>query len=335
MRAFYILLRLRLLDVTRKPLTGFFILIMPVVLLVTLSGIFAGGHPFERRRVSVVEGAPVPAALASLPGLHVLHAGSERAALGGLSSRMTDAVIAPGPEGARLLVRDKDEIFGRGLAGALGALGERVTLTVVLAPRWGYMHYLFPGLLALAVVLTGLYGMGYTMVRYRATQFLKKLSTTPLPRSTFVAAQLVARTVLVLAQTVLMALAAWLLFGLPLTLAGFAWLMALTALGLLTFMGAGFALACVIRVESNMQDVINSITGPLILLSEIFFSADELPGPLPVVAAALPSTQLVRALRAVLLEGEAGAALLAPGMVMVGWMAATFVVSVAVFRWND
>jgi ABC-type multidrug transport system permease subunit len=198
------------------------------------------------------------------------------------------------------------------------------------------MHYLFPGMLALAVVLTGLYGMGVTMVRYRATQLLKKLSTTPLPRSTFVAAQLTARTALVLAQTALMGLAAWLVFGLPLSPASFAWLLGLTALGLITFMGAGFALACVIRVDSNMQDVINTITGPLVLLSEIFFSADELPGPLPVLAAALPSTQLVRALRAVLLEGEVGAAVLAPGiLVMLGWLVATFVVSVAVFRWND
>jgi ABC-type multidrug transport system permease subunit len=243
--------------------------------------------------------------------------------------------------GVRLLVRQNDELFGRGLAAAIpgalgGAGGGGVAMEIVPAPRWGYLHYLVPGMLALAVVLTGLYGMGYTMVRYRATQFLKKLSTTPLSKTTFVGAQIAARAALVLAQSVLMLLAARLVFGMPLSLAAFGWMLALTTLGLLTFMGAGFALACVIKTEGNIQDFINAITGPLVLLSEIFFSAEELPGPLPWVAAALPSTQLVRLSRAVLLQGDTQAAALLPGIaIMTAWLVATFVTALLVFRWNE
>jgi ABC-type multidrug transport system permease subunit len=328
-RAFLVLVKLRLLDVTRRPLAGFFILILPVILLLVAGGVFSGGHPFERRRVSVLADEASFTALARLPGLRVARAASERAARGGLSSRMTDVVVLPGPQ---ILVRPTDELLGRGLAAALPG----ASLTIFSAPRFGYLHYLFPGMLALAVVLTGLYGMGLTMVRYRASQLLKKLATTPLPRSTFVAAQISARTVLVLAQTALMALAARLVFGMPLSPASFAWLLALTTLGLFTFMGVGFSLACVIRVETNMQDLINALTGPVVLLSEIFFSADELPGPLAAVAAALPSTQLVRLTRAVLLEGETALPALAPGLAaLVMWALFTFGLSLAVFRWHE
>lgn len=49
-------------------------------------------------------------------------------------------------------------------------------------PKWGYVHYLFPGLLTFSVLLAGLFGMGYGMVRFRATLLLKKLATTPLSR---------------------------------------------------------------------------------------------------------------------------------------------------------
>jgi ABC-type multidrug transport system permease subunit len=332
MRAFLVLVKLRLLDLVRRPAFGFFVLFLPLVFVLAVGGMFANGRPFERRRVSLASPELSAERVARLPGVRAVRERDERAALGSLRSRMTDAVLIPTASAPRLLVRPDDELFGRGLAAAL----EGAALEIVPAPRWGYLHYLFPGMLVLTVVLTGLYGMGHAMVRFRATQFLKKLSTTPLPRVTFVGAQLAARTVMVLAQTLLMAVGAHLCFGLPLAPAALAWLLALTTLGVLTFMGAGFALACVVKVETSMQDVINSISGPLVLLSEVFFSADELPGPLPAVAAVLPSTQLVRLIRAVLLQGEARAGALLPGIGVVGaWLVATFLVSLAVFRWND
>jgi ABC-type multidrug transport system permease subunit len=320
-----------------------------VVFLLVIGGMFANGHPFERRRVSVVVLEPAAAAppLARLPGVRIVRERTETAALGGLRSRMTDAVLVVRGEGARVLVRRDDELFGRGLAAALPeawAAGPgdpsldtaSVTMEIVPAPRWGYLHYLVPGMLALSVVLTGLYGMGYSMVRYRATRFLKKLSTTPLSKTTFVGAQIAARAALVLAQSILMLLAARLFFGLPLSAVAFGWMLALTTLGLLTFMGAGFALACVIKTEGHMQDVINTITGPIVLLSEVFFAADALPGPLPQVCAALPSTQLVRLSRAVLLQGETQPGALLPGIgIMAVWLVATFVTSRLVFRWNE
>jgi ABC-type polysaccharide/polyol phosphate export permease len=333
LRAFWILVKLRLAELGRRPALGFFVLALPLVFLLVVGGMFANGHPFERRRVSLTSPDLPAEAVAHLPGIRVVRERDERAARGSLESRMTDAVLVPAVTGPpRLLVRPDDELFGRGLAAALGG----APLEIVPAPRWGYLHYLFPGMLVLTVVLTGLYGMGHAMVRYRATQFLKKLSTTPLPRSTFVGAQLAARAVMALAQALIMAIGAHLVFGLPLTPAALAWLLSLTTLGILTFMGAGFALACAVEVESSMQDVINSISAPLVLLSEVFFSADELPGPLPAIASALPSTQLVRLSRAVLLQGETRVSALLPGIgVVTVWLLATFVVSLAVFRWND
>ena len=274
MSAFLILVKLRLLELTRRPAFGFFVLGMPLLLLLMVGGMFANGHPFERRRVSLASPDLAAEPLARLPGVRVSREPSLAAALGSLRSRMTDAVLVRerSGEAPRLLVRPGDELFGRGLSDALEREGVPAALEIVPAPRWGYVHYLFPGMLVLAVVMTGLYGMGHTMVRFRATRFLKKLSTTPLPRATFIGAQLVARAAMVIVQTLLMALGAHLVFDLPLSPASLAWLLVLTTLGILTFMGAGFALACAIEVEGNMQDVINSIAGPLVLLSEVFFS---------------------------------------------------------------
>jgi ABC-type uncharacterized transport system permease subunit len=82
--------------------------------------------------------------------------------------------------------------------------------------------------------------------------------------------------------------------------------------------------------------VINTITGPIVLLSEVFFSAEELPAPLPQICAALPSTQLVRLSRAVLLQGETDPRVLLPGIgILAAWLVAMFVTSRLSFRWND
>jgi ABC-type polysaccharide/polyol phosphate export permease len=75
---------------------------------------------------------------------------------------------------------------------------------------------------------------------------------------------------------------------------------------------------------------------PLVFFSEIFFSVDELPLPLARFAAALPSTQLVRMIRAVVLYGERSPSTLATGAaILVGWTVLTFAVSVNRFRWHD
>jgi hypothetical protein len=113
MKVFLLLVKLRLLDLTRRPLSGFFVLVMPLVLLVMVAGVFANGHPFERHRVSIVSGGIPVEAVARLPGVRVVREGSERAARGSLSSRMTDAVLVDGAGGVRLLVRPDDALFGR------------------------------------------------------------------------------------------------------------------------------------------------------------------------------------------------------------------------------
>jgi ABC-type multidrug transport system permease subunit len=206
----------------------------------------------------------------------------------------------------------------------------------VSVPRWGYLHYLFPGLLGFTIFVSGLYGMGYNMVRYRRALLLRKLALTPLRRPVFVAAQILGRTVVVVAQMVLLVAVACALFALPLGPAQAAWLFGLVVVGVLTFLGAGFALACVFRSEENMNDAIGAVMMPVVLLSEMFFPVDHLPAPLAHLAGVLPSTLLVRLVRAVVIYGETGLGALAPGLgALAVWAVVTYGISLWAFKWND
>lgn len=347
-RALLVLTRLRLLDVLRNRSSIGFLLGFPLVLLLVIGLVFSGGHPFERRALLVVGDAAAAArvaeALVDLDELRVEPAAGLREAEGRLRARMAAAVLvqaAPEAEGPfaglrtwRLLVGPRDQLFGRGLEQRLLALPAR--LEVLDVPRGGYVHYLFPGILVFSVMVSGLFATGHTMVLYRQNGFLKKLATTPLPKAAFVAAQIAARSLVVLVQVLLLLAVARLAFDVPIALASLGWLLAAVVLGLLAFMGIGFALACVVRSDELVVDVISAVQMPLVLLSEMFFPLASLPGALRVAGEVLPSTVLVRTVRAVLLWGESDPAALLPGLaVLAGWAAVSFVVSLAVFEWHE
>jgi ABC-2 type transport system permease protein len=334
-KAFLVLVRMRVLDVARNRASLGLLFGLPIVLLAVVTLVFVDGHPFERRHVVLVGDAGETAtALAALPEVRIDHGETERAAVGRLDSRMASAVVVTSTGTVpRLVVGPREVVFARGIAASLSG---PITIEVRPLPRFGYVHYLLPGLLTFSVLIAGLFGIGYSMVRFRESLFLKKLATTPLPRTTFVGAQILARSLLVLGQTALLLVVASIALSLPISIAAFALSLALTLLGIVTFLGVGFALACFVRREALLVDVISAATTPLVLLSEIFFPVDVLPGPLPALAAALPSTQMVRLLRAVLLHGTTEPRALLPGMaVMFAWMVATYALSVATFRWHD
>lgn len=337
-RAFLLLVRLRLLDVLRSRASAGFVLAFPVALLVVTGLVFLEGHPFERRTLLVVgerELPPIAAALAPLDEVRVELARDEAEVRGRLRARMASAALlrAPATGELRLLVAPRERLFGRGLQAALPA---PATLEVLDVPAHGYVHYLFAGILTFSVVTSGLFATGHTLVLYRQNRFLKKLATTPLPRVTFVAAQVSARSLLALVQAALLVATAALLFGVPFDAAGLAWLALITLLGLLAFMGLGFALACVITAEDLVVDVISAVQLPLILLSELFFPLSALPRPLAALGEWLPSTAMVRLARDVLLYGQTELPALLPGLALLGaWAVVTFAASLLVFRWHE
>ncbi|WP_433937207.1 ABC transporter permease [Sorangium cellulosum] len=343
MSAFWAFARLRLLDVLRSASSASFVLLFPVALLVVTGLVFMNGHPFEERTIAVVpargihDGAARP--LAALDAelardVRLLPVRSEAEGLAHLHARTASAVLVVPGGGApgRVLVGPRDRIFGRGIAASPGAQAE---LAVVEVPRWGYVHYLFPGILTFSVMLAGLFATGYTMVLYRQNRFLKKLATTPMPKAVFVGAQIAARSVLVLGQIALVAAAGALLFGVPFTAASASWVALVSLLGLLAFMGAGFVLACVITTEDLVVDIISAVNLPIVFLSEIFFPLSSLPRPLAALGALLPSTQMVRLIRETLLFGVTDPGELAGGLaVLAGWTVATFALSLRLFRWH-
>lgn len=335
MTAFLVLARMRLNDVLRSRSATFAFLGLPLVILLVLVTVFSRGQPFEDKRVIWVNEVPgaagPPGALTKFAGLRVERETDVRVAERKLLARAANAVVVVTDDRLTVEVGKKDELWGRGLS---SVLGPHVELAPLELPPWGYVHYLFPGLLCSSVMFAGMFGMGYAMARYRRNQFLKKLSTLPLSRSTFVAAQIAGRGTLVAVQAGLLLIAGACL-GLPLTALGVLATGVVCALGMFVFCGIGFALAALIETEAVVSDVISGLTLPFTLLSGMFFPLDTLPSWLGRPCAFLPSTLMVDCVRATLLYEGSLASLWPKLCGLLVWGVATFGLSVRLFRWHQ
>ncbi|HEX9707052.1 MAG TPA: ABC transporter permease [Steroidobacteraceae bacterium] len=196
-----------------------------------------------------------------------------------------------------------------------------------------YVDWLLPGVLGMNMMFSCLFGVGYVVVRYRKSGFLRRLSATPVTAAEFGAAQILSRLVLTISVTSLIYGALALLV--PFRNEGHVLVLLLIAvIGAMSMIAFGFMMAARIASEELANGVINLASWPMMLLSGVWFSLEGAPMWLQHVARALPLTQMLEAARAVMLDG-AGLVQVLP---QIGWLAAMtilfLVVAATGFRWR-
>jgi ABC-type multidrug transport system permease subunit len=196
-----------------------------------------------------------------------------------------------------------------------------------------YVDWLLPGILGMNMMFSCLFGVGYVVVRYRKSGFLRRLSATPVTAIEFGAAQILSRLLLTVSVTTLVYAVVALLV--PFRNEGNALLLLLIAVvGALAMISLGFLLAARFASEELANGAINLASWPMMLLSGVWFSMEGAPRWLQVAAEVLPLTQMLHAARAVMLDG-AGLVQVLPQLGFLAAMAAVFMgIAAAGFRWR-
>jgi ABC-type multidrug transport system permease subunit len=196
-----------------------------------------------------------------------------------------------------------------------------------------YVDWLLPGILGMNMMFSCLFGVGYVVVRYRKSGFLRRLSATPVTAFEFGAAQILSRLLLTLSVTSLIygALALFV----PFHNEGSVLLLLLIAVaGALAMIAFGFMMAARFTSEELATGAINIASWPMMLLSGVWFSLEGAPAWLQHAAKALPLTQMLDAARAVMLDG-AGIGDVLPQLGILAGMAVLFLgIAAAGFRWR-
>jgi ABC-2 type transport system permease protein len=196
-----------------------------------------------------------------------------------------------------------------------------------------YIDWLFPGILGMNMMFSCLFGVGYVVLRYRKSGFLKRLHATPLSAFEFLSAQVLSRLGLILFVTVILYVGIGTLIGFH--SAGSVPLLALLAvLGALSMIALGLTVAARVSSEELVGGILNLLTWPMMLLSGIWFSLEGSPRWVQWLAHLFPLTHLLDAARAVMLDG-AGAGNIAPDLLYLSVTTLAFLALGAwSFRWR-
>ncbi|MHB8812352.1 MAG: ABC transporter permease [Steroidobacteraceae bacterium] len=192
-----------------------------------------------------------------------------------------------------------------------------------------YVEWLFPGILGMNMMFSCLFGVGYVVLRYRKSGFLKRLHATPLSAFEFLSAQVLSRLSLIIFVTAVLyiLIAAVIHFH---SAGSIALLLLLAVVGSLSMIALGLTIAARFGSEEVVGGLLNLLTWPMMLLSGVWFSMDGSPRWVQWVADIFPLTQLIDAARAVMLEG-AGIRRITPNLI---YLAVTALVFLAFGAWS-
>jgi ABC-2 type transport system permease protein len=213
--------------------------------------------------------------------------------------------------------------------------GENLLVTIFIplallvffaaVPISGPLDFLVPGLLALAVMSTGMVSLGIATAYERYYGVLKRLIGSPLPPNSLLLAKTGATLAIEVVQVALLVGVAWLVYGwrpagsLPLALVAL-------LVGSLAFAGMGLLMAGTLRAETTLA-LANGLYLLFLLLGGFVLPLEHLPAAVVAVARLLPAAAFADAVRGALLGGPfwgALALLAAWGVVALGLAARTF-----------
>jgi ABC-type multidrug transport system permease subunit len=196
-----------------------------------------------------------------------------------------------------------------------------------------YVDWVLPGVLAMNVMFSSLWGVGWVIVRYRKNGVLRRLKATPLRPWEFLVAQVLSRLLVVLVASLVVYLGASLLLDFPMDGSYLALVLVYVA-GALCLISLGLIVSARLRTEEVADGLLNLISWPMLLLSGVWFSLEGASGAAQMVSRIFPLTHLVEAARAVMIEG-AGVWQVLPQIGLLLGLALIFLAVAAwLFRWD-
>lgn len=195
-----------------------------------------------------------------------------------------------------------------------------------------YIDFLVPGLIAMDLMMSTLWGICYSLIEKRSKKLLRRMVATPMKKSSYLVSQLVARLFLNIIEALILFTFAHYYFGF--TLEGSLAVLALVYLaGMFCFTGISILLASRTSNTYIGSGLINAVVMPMMVLSGIFFSYHNFPDAVIPFLQALPLTMLADSIRAVFIEGAGLGQVIMPVAVLSLIGIGTFAVGLKVYKW--
>ncbi len=196
-----------------------------------------------------------------------------------------------------------------------------------------YVDWLVPGVLAMNMMFSCLWGVGWVVVRYRKNGVLKRLQATPLTPFEFLSAQVIARIIIIAGVTLLVFVGANLVVDFTIRGSYLAlFLVFLSGAACLTSMG--LIVATRLKTEEVADGLLNLISWPMMFFSGVWFSMEGTHPLAQFVSQLFPLTHLVDAARRIMIDGAGVSGVMFEISLLSGLTLLLLVVSSRLFRWT-
>lgn len=213
-----------------------------------------------------------------------------------------------------------------------GAGESRSAIAPLKTTGTRYIDFLIPGLIALGIMNSCLWGIGWALIEMRIKKLLRRMVATPMKKSVFFSSYVITRIILGGIETMLLLTFAYLYFGTEITGSVLAFI-AVFLSGIFAFGGIGILVASRTAKTEVANGLVNAVTLPLMILSGIFFNYHNFPDWAVPVIQVLPLTLLADSIRSVFIEAAGLREVLAAVLILSATGLATSIAGLRIFKW--
>ena len=322
-------------------------ILMPVLMVLGFAFIFSGDPPAQLKIAVVTADGALPAqpsGFLALRHVQFLPLAQPEPAIPKVERHRLDLLVdlrldppsywvnTDSPKGylaERLLIGSELESRPQSADGGVAMPVRRV----VSGEAVRYADWVLPGILAMNLMFSSLWGVGWVIVRYRKNGVLRRLKATPLSPFEFLSAQILSRLLVVLGASLVVFLGAAVLLDFPMR-GSYLALALVYATGGLCLISLGLIVSSRLRTEELADGILNLISWPMLLFSGVWFSMEGTSAAAQLLSRLSPLTHLVEAARRIMIDG-AGLAAVMPEILLLSGLTLVFLTLAArLFRWE-
>jgi ABC-2 type transport system permease protein len=206
------------------------------------------------------------------------------------------------------------------------------SINPLVATGTRYIDFLIPGMIALGIMNSCIWGIGWGLVESRMKKLLRRMVATPLKKTVFFTSHMITRVILGTFEIALLILFSYLYFGTRIT-GSIPALIVVFLSGIFAFGGIAILMASRTSKTEIANGLVNAVTLPMMILSGIFFNYHNFPDWAVPIIQALPLTLVADSIRSIFIEGAGLIEVLRPVLILCAIGVVTFATGLRVFRW--
>lgn len=211
-----------------------------------------------------------------------------------------------------------------------------VTISATKMREFKTIDFILPGQLGFSLLAGSIFGTAFIFFNMRQTLVLKRFFATPVRREVIVLSEGIARMLFQIITAFIIIGVGYYAFDYHLI---HGWvtvlqMILLCTIGVMVFMGFGFAVSGLAKSESSIPPLANMITMPQFLLAGTFFPIDNFPKWLQPLCNIMPLTYLNDALRKTAFDGASFWDVRIDVLVLLVWGVLVYALASRVFKWE-